>query len=257
MNKDLKNKTFIITGASKGLGEIIAKEFSKFNMQLILLGRDKKELKRVKKECSKKSKIKIYSFDLVDIQSIEKNIEKIQKKFKKIDGVLHIAGGGYGFREPLLPYNKFLILMNLNLFSIVEINNLLIPNMVKNKSGNIVHIGSIAGVEAVASVGYNTAKASLNTYVRTLGNELAKDNIIINGINPGGFIAPNNAMARLKNNNIDAYNDFINNKLPRKKMGTASELLEIIKLLSSTSAGMFCGSMITADAGEGKTYERI
>ena len=46
-------------------------------------------------------------------------------------------------------------------------------------------------------------------------------------------------------------------KLPRKKMGTASELLEIIKLLSSTSAGMFCGSMITADGGEGKTYERI
>lgn len=257
MKDKFKNKTFIITGASKGLGEVVAKEFSKEKMNLILLGRDKKELRRVKKGCSKKSNIKIYPFDLLNQDQLKNSISKIKIKFPEIDGVIHIAGGGYGFREPLLEYNKFLTLMNLNLFSISQINNLIIPDMVKNKKGNIVHIGSIAAIEAVASVGYNTSKAALNAYVRSLGNEFAKDNIIINGINPGGFEAPNNAMERLKKNNKQAYDEFINKKLPRKKMGTAYELMDIIKLLSSTNAGMFCGSMITVDAAEGRTYERI
>ena len=257
MGKDLKNKTFIITGATKGLGEVVSKYFSLEGMTLILLGRDKKALKMIKNTCSKKSSIYTYTFDLLDNESVTKNIKKVMNKFNTIDGVIHIAGGGYGFREPLLDYNKFLTLLNLNLLSIVTINNLVIPQMVKNKKGNILHIGSIAGVEAVASVGYNTSKAALNGYVRSLGNEFAKDNIIINGINPGGFEAPNNAMARLKVNNKDAYDDFVNKKLPRNKMGNATELLEMIKLLSSDNASMLCGSMITMDAGEGNSYERI
>ena len=257
MKKRFKGKTFIITGASKGLGEIIAKEFSKSSMNLILLGRDEKALKKVKKQCSKKSKIKVYVFDLLDRKSMSAKMQKINKKFKKIDGVVHVAGGGYGFREPLLEYDKFLMLMNLNLLAISEINNSVILKMLKQKSGNIVHVGSIAANEAVASVGYNTAKSALNAYVRSLGNEFAKDGIIINGINPGGFIAPNNAMARLKKNNKVAYDEFINNKLPREKMGDANELIDIIKLLASKKAGMFCGNMVSVDAGEGKFYERV
>lgn len=253
-SNEFKNKTFLITGASKGLGEFLAKEFSKYSMHLILLGRDKKALKQVKKECSKNAKIEIHSLDLLNIKKVQKKIPKIITKYKKIDGVIHVAGGGYGFREPLLEYDKFLTLLNLNLLSIVQINNIIIPHMSQSKSGNIVHIGSIAGVEAVASVGYNTAKAALNAYVRSVGNEFAKDNIIITGINPGGFITDNNAMHRLKNNNRQAYDEFVNSKLPRRKMGKAEELLGIIKLLLSNEAGMFSGNMVKVDAGEGNSY---
>lgn len=252
--KELEKKRFIITGASKGLGEIVSKEFSKYSMDLVLIGRNTKELQKVKEECSKNSSIELLPLDLLDIKKVEEKITNISNKYKRIDGIIHIAGGGYGFREPLLEYEKFLTLLNLNLLSITQINNILIPNMIKNDGGNIIHIGSVAGVEAVASVGYNTAKAALNAYVRSLGNEFAKDNIIITGVNPGGFLAPKNAMERLRETNIEAYEEFINKKLPRKQMGRAEELLDIIKLLSTNRAGMFCGNMIKADAGEGNSY---
>lgn len=251
---ELNNKTFIITGATKGLGEVIAKEFSTLNMNLVLIGRDKAELKRVKKECSKESNIKTLCIDLLNVKDITKKISAIADNYNEIHGIIHVAGGGYGFREPLLDYTKFLTLINLNLLSVVQINNIIIPKMLKNKKGNIIHIGSIAAIEAVASVGYNTSKTALSAYVKSIGQEFAKDNLIISGINPGGFITPNNAMARLKNTNKTAYNEFINNRLPRKKMGKAEELLDIIKLLSSSNAGMFCGCMIKADASEGKSY---
>jgi 3-oxoacyl-[acyl-carrier protein] reductase len=251
---EFENKTYIITGASKGLGEVLSKDLSKSNINLILLGRDLDNLNKIKSECQNSDKVDVYSIDFLDIDTLDNRINNILSKYDKIDGIVHVAGGGYGFREPLLSYDKFLILLNLNLLSIVKINNILIPKMVKDGMGNIVHIGSIAGREGVASVGYNTAKAALSAYVRSIGNEYAKYNLIISGINPGGFEAPSNAMERLKNNNIEAYEEFVNHRLPRKKMGKAEELIDIIRLLLSEKAGMFCGNMVSCDGGEGKAY---
>jgi len=257
MKNKLEGKSFIITGASKGLGEVIAKSFSKYNMKLALIERDKKELKRVKKLCNKTSKCKIFPIDLLEIENIENKLKKVIQYLGDVDGIIHVAGGGYGFRDPLLDANRFSKLINLNLLSIVEINRILLPSMIKNKKGNIVHVGSVAGTDAIGSVAYNTSKAALNAYVRSLGNEMAKYNVIAAGILPGAFLAPNNAMKRLQDNNPDAYNQFISHRLPRKKMGEALELLPIIKILSTNDASMLGGSMISIDAGEGKSYERI
>jgi NAD(P)-dependent dehydrogenase (short-subunit alcohol dehydrogenase family) len=245
------NKTYIITGASKGLGEVVSKELFLKGASLILLGRNEENLKMVSKGFEN---FEIKTFDLLDKEQLDFNINDIINRYETIDGVIHVAGGGYGFREPLLEFDKFLTLLNLNLLSIVNINNIVIPKMIKANYGNIVHIGSIAAREAIASVGYNTAKAALNAYVRSIGNVFAKDGLIISGINPGGFLAPNNAMERLQKNNPEAYEEFINKRLPRKKMGEAQELLPAIKMLLSKDAGMFCGNMINADAGEGVVY---
>ena len=122
------------------------------------------------------------------------------------------------------------------------------------KKGNIIHVGSIASYESVGSVGYNSAKATITAYVKTLGRELSKKNIIMTGILPGGFIAPENAMHRLKKNNKKAFNDFIKNRLPRKKMGNTNEIMPIIEFLASKNAGMMSGCLIPMDGGEGKSY---
>ena len=117
-----------------------------------------------------------------------------------------------------------------------------------------MHIGSIATHEAVGSVAYNIAKSSLGSYVRSLGRELAKYNIIVNGISPGGFLGKKNAMDRLKKRNKKAYYQFIENRLPRKKMGTVDELLPFLEFLLGSNSGMASSCMLPLDAGEGKFY---
>ena len=74
------------------------------------------------------------------------------------------------------------------------------------------------------------------------------------GVLPGGFIAPLNAMHRLKKNNKKIYDNFINKRLPRKKMGNTSELMPMIEFLASSSAGMMSGCLIPMDGGEAKAY---
>ena len=79
-----------------------------------------------------------------------------------------------------------------------EINKYFVPTMQKQGYGNIIHVGSLVGSEAKGSVPYNTAKAALSGYVRTLGKELIKTGIIVAGIVPGAFIGDSNAMSRFR-----------------------------------------------------------
>ena len=76
--------------------------------------------------------------------------------------------------------------------------------------------------ESIGSISYNTSKTALSSYVRTLSKTLQQKQICVTGINPGAFEYKDNAMDRLKKNNLKVYKDFINNELPSKKMPKAS-----------------------------------
>jgi len=171
-----------------------------------------------------------------------------------LDVIIHVAGGGYGFRDPLLTWDQMNTLFQVNLASAAEINRFAIPEMVKQQSGYVVHVGSVASQEATASVGYNTVKSALAAYVRSLGRELASEGVIVTGILPGAFYAPGNSWRRLEANKPEVVQDFVQKNLPRKKIAQAEEIIPLILFLASDSASMMSGSCVPIDAGEGKAY---
>lgn len=247
----INNKKILVTGASRGLGAEVAKHFIKNNNQVALLARTESDLNKITKKT--KNNI-ILSVDLLDVNQINDSVNKAINFLGEIDVVIHAAGGGIGLKNPFLSYEEIMILFKLNVASAIEINKMIIKLMKIQKRGNIVHVGSIASSEAVGSVGYNTVKAALSSYVRSVGKELYKYNIIATGILPGGFISPGNAMWRLQKKNLEAYENFISERLPRKKMGKVFEIIPLIELLSSSEASMMGGCMVPIDAGEGRAY---
>lgn len=170
------------------------------------------------------------------------------------DIIIHVAGGGYGFRDPLLTWEQFDKLLKINVSCAVEINKMVIPEMIKNDYGRVIHIGSIAGQEATGSVGYNTVKAALSGYVRSLGRELAGSGVVVTGILPGAFYAPGNSWERLEENKPDVVEKFIKDQLPRGRIAEAEEIVPLILFLAGNSASMMSGSCVPIDAGEGKAY---
>ena len=192
--------------------------------------------------------------DLLEKEAIEPAIQKAQAFLGRIDVVLHAAGGGLGLKDDFLKHEDFLKLFALNLGSAAEINRLVAPEMKERRSGNLVHVGSIASSEGVGSVGYNTVKAALAAYVRSLGRELNRFSVIATGILPGGFISPGNSMARLQEANPEAYRKFTEERLPRRVMGDAGELIPMLALLCSENASMMGGCLVPIDAGEGRAY---
>jgi 3-oxoacyl-[acyl-carrier protein] reductase len=250
----MHNKQIIITGASKGLGAVAAQAFAKRGARLVLIARSEERLEQIRQSCKDSERHLCIAVDLLEMNSIEPAIRKALAFLGGIDVVLHVAGGGLGLRDDFIKHEDFLKLFNLNIGAAAEINRLVFPEMKQRQSGYLVHVGSIASSEGVGSVGYNTVKAALAAYVRTLGRELNRFNVIATGILPGGFISPGNAMARLKEANPVAYKAFINERLPRQFMGDASELIPMLVLLCSEGASMMGGCLVPMDAGEGRSY---
>ncbi|MGH7807618.1 MAG: SDR family NAD(P)-dependent oxidoreductase [Thermodesulfobacteriota bacterium] len=220
------NKRILITGASRGLGMVAAVAFED-DYEVFTLSRKE--------------------WDFL-------NPETWTTPLPEVDVILHCAGGGLGLKNSLVTAKSLHDLFMVNLGAAAEINSLLLPQMMNNRHGNIIHVCSIASGEAVGSVGYNTVKSALAAYVRSLGREMAPYGIVVTGISPGGFEAPDNAMDRLKTANFEAYREFLEQRLPRGVMGKAEELIPLIKFLASDEASMMGGCVVPIDAGEGHYY---
>jgi len=250
----MKNKRILITGASKGLGAVAAVAFAERGARLVLIARSKDKLEQVRQSCKDPDQHLSIPVSLLEMKEIESVVQKAKEFLSGIDVVLHAAGGGLGLKDDFLMHEDFLKLFALNLGAAAEINRLVAPEMKERRSGNLVHVGSIASSEGIGSVGYNTVKAALAAYVRSLGRELSRFNIIATGILPGGFICAGNAMARLQEADPKAYQRFIEERLPRKVMGDARELIPMLALLCSEDASMMGGCLVPIDAGEGTSY---
>ena len=259
-------KKILITGASCGLGAVAAHAFAKEGAELTLISREINSLENVRYKLDSPLKHRSIALDFGKIRewypalneatanSPQTGMVGTMGYFGDLDIVIHCAGGGLGLKGPYIPAQAFYDLFMLNLGGAAELNRLIIPAMQVKGKGTIIHVCSIASGEAVGSVGYNTCKAALGAYVRSLGRELAPFGVVVTGISPGGFRGPFNAMERLQETHPEAYQEFIQKRLPRGKMGEAEELLPLLKFLCSEGASMMGGCLVPVDAGEGHYY---
>jgi 3-oxoacyl-[acyl-carrier protein] reductase len=254
MKTNLKNKKIIITGASKGLGAVCARALAENGAQLVLMARTKSELEDVRSSCRNNKRHLVVAMDLVDNKQCAKAVSQAESFLGEVDVVLHVVGGGLGLRDHFLSAADLWRLFQVNLGIAAEINRITGPKMIARKRGNLVHVCSIASLESTGSVGYNTVKAALAAYVKTLGRELARSGVVVTGILPGGFYAPQNSWIRLKSRDPEAVKRFIKERLPRGFLGKAEEIVPLILFLCSDAASMMGGCLVPIDAGEGKAY---
>ena len=255
LEKEFLGKRVIVTGSSRGLGAVACEALAKRGAKIAMLSRSKSEMDKLKNKIKNPSSHISIKVDLLKNDGIKLAIKKARTFLKQIDIVIHVAGGGFGLKEPLINNKDLKTLLQVNLGAAVEINRLVVKGKTKNQSLKLIHVGSIASNEAVASVGYNVAKSALSTYVRSLGRELYKNKVIVTGILPGGFTAPGNAMERLKKKNLKAYKKFIKARLPRGVMADVNEVLPMLLFLCSKHSSMMGGCLVPIDAGEGIAYQ--
>lgn len=253
----LRGKRILITGASRGLGSVCARAFAADGAKLALMARTSEALEEVRLSCDSATEHRAFALDLTNGKDLQEKQAEVRKFLGEIDAVLHVAGGGLGLREPLISSDDLLKLFSLNVAVAAEINKLVVPSMAERGRGNLVHVGSIASSEAVASVGYNTAKAALAAYVRSLGNHLASSGIVVTGVLPGGFNAPGNSWERLRAGKPEVVDRFVAERLPRGRLAEAEELVPLITFLCSDAASMMGGCLVPIDAGEGRTYANV
>ncbi len=184
---EIKNKVVWITGATSGIGKALAFQIAAEGASLILSARREEELQKVKTELKlPEEKILLLAFDLENTQNIEALVEIAIQKFSGID--LLINNGGISQRaltkDTSLEIDRKI--MEVNYFGTIALTKAVLPQMLKQKSGHIIVISSIAGKFGFfLRSAYSASKHALHGFFESLRLEVLNDNIQVTIVCPG------------------------------------------------------------------------
>jgi len=234
------NKTILITGSSKNLGDYLVNYYleKKFNV----IGVSKHKTLNVVNN--------FYICDLSNATKVNALFKKIKKKFKKIDLIISCAGSSkktYAVNENIDDWKSA---FNNNFYSFVNLIDAYVK-IYKRKPTKIIAISSIASSKITkAPITYSVAKSALNFYAQIKAKELAKNNIKINILLPGNILMKNNNWASKLRNDRNLTRKYINDNVPLNKFCTPKQISEICDYLFGESGDRITGSKFIIDAGE-------
>lgn len=188
MSDFFKDKIVIVTGASSGIGEAIARLLSKRGAKVILAARRQNKLETLQKELEKSIAIET---DVTQEKSVKNLVAQTMQKFGRID--LLINNAGVLVHKPMAEttMEEIRAVMETNFFAAVSCTNIALPIMKKQKSGIIVNIASIAGRIGFPNLGYyGASKFALVGFSETLRQEVAHEGIHVLTVCPGTIYTP-------------------------------------------------------------------
>lgn len=190
MPQELKGKTAIVTGASRGIGKALACTAASLGINLAIAARKVGPLKETAEKITKKYKVEVLALpcDVIKLEDLENLVNKTKEKFGKIDILINNAGvsSQYPFQEQ--PIEDFERLAHTNYLGYVRLIRLVINDMIKNKSGAIINMVSgstLCDPVPRNFIVYSSLKVGLRAFSKGLFWELRDYGIKITSILPG------------------------------------------------------------------------
>lgn len=234
------NKTVLITGASKNLGNYLTNFFLKKSFNVI--GVTKKNKTNLNKNT--------YICDLSNPKTTKVFFKKIKKKNKKIDLIIACAGSSkktYKHQEKIVDWQ---IAFKDNFFSFTNLLDSYLETY-KKQSTKIIVISSIASNKITkAPITYSVAKSALNFYAMIKAKELAKNKININILLPGNILMENNNWSKKLKINQSKVKKYIKENVPLNAFCTPKEIAEMCNYLAGEFGTNITGSKFIIDGGE-------
>lgn len=180
-------KTALITGATSGIGKATARVFAQHNINLILCGRRNERLQALKAELQKTTQVHTLSFDVRDKDEVMQQIHTLPTHFQNIDILINNAGNAHGL-DSIQNGNvdDWDAMIDINVKGLLYVSKAVIPAMLKQGSGHIINIGSVAGKEVYPNGNvYCASKFAVDALSQGMRMDLYKNNIKVSAINPG------------------------------------------------------------------------
>lgn len=234
-------KTILLTGASGGIGREIATSLANKKNNLILVyNSNKPTVENLEKKCA----VDIFKCDLTNEQQIKTLVNKVIKKYKKIDVLINCAGISKFQQIQDTTESDFYDVIDNNLKSYVLLTAAVSKHMISEQAGNIINISSMWGcVGASMESLYSASKGAINTLTLALAKELGPSNINVNAICPGLIETKMN-----KNLSKDDIKGIINST-PLCRIGVPKDVANLVEFLISEKASFITGQIITIDGG--------
>jgi len=185
----LNGKVVFISGASSGIGALTAIRLAERGAIPVLTGRNIEKLKEI--SAAIKGKSSFYQMDVTDNEQVKQTVEAVIAKYGKIDILLNNAGYGQFEYFMSMPVENFEQMMDTNYMGVVRCTKAVIPHMLKQGSGHIVNIASLAGkIGTAKSTSYTATKHAVLGFTNSLRMELSEQGIQVSAVNPGPIDTP-------------------------------------------------------------------
>ena len=239
-----KDKVVVITGGAGGIGKEIALMFSKEKAKVVIFDVNKELLSQTEKELNSYSEVLGLLVDVVSLDDVEKNINKVIDKFSRVDILVNNAGITRDSLVLRLSENDWDKVLAVNLKGAFNCIKSSAKFMVKQRYGRIINISSIIGIMGnPGQVNYGASKAALIGVTKTLSKELGSRNITVNAIAPGYI---DTAMTQRLG---DKVKEEMFSRIPLRRFGTPSDVANAVLFMASNDASYINGQVLVVDGG--------
>jgi NAD(P)-dependent dehydrogenase (short-subunit alcohol dehydrogenase family) len=245
----VRGKVALVTGGSRGLGEVIARTYVDNGARVYISARRADACEALAKELSQMGECIAIPADLSRMEEIDRLVDTLRAREKRLDILVNNAGATWGARIEEFPEKGWDKVMDINVKSVFFLTQRLIGLLEEGGTADaysrIINIGSIEGIRTshLETYSYSASKAAVNHLTRIMAKFLAPKHIAVNAIAPGYF--PTKMTAGVEEEGArQAIEDA-----PMKRMGHPDDVAGIAIYLASRASDFVCGAVIPVDGG--------
>lgn len=245
---NLEGRVAIVTGASKGIGEAMARGLAEHGAKVVISSRKQEAVEEVADGFVKDGLEAVgIACHVANEEQRQNLINQTIDRFGRLDCIINNAGTNPYFgpieNMPQAAYQKT---MDINLNAPLELSRLAFPHMKATGGGSIIHISSIEGLHATAGfAAYNLSKAGLIMLAQNQAAEWGKNNVRVNVICPGLVKTKLSAALWSDENNLKKFEQNI----PLRRMAKPDEMAGLAVFLASDASSYMTGSVLVNDGG--------
>ena len=245
-NSDIKGKTALVTGASKGIGKAISLELAQMGVKVAVnYNSSKVEAEQVVEEIRDigSEAIKVHA-DVSDLDQVNAMVDEVNNSWGGVNILVNNAGiinDGLLMRMSDEAWHR---VMGVNLNGTFYCTRATLRHMVRQRWGRVINIGSVVGIRGnIGQTNYSSSKAAIIGFTKSLAKEVATRNITVNAVTPG-YISTE-TVAGLTQRQKDTIMTWI----PQGKFGNTEDIAHMVAYLASEKASYVTGQIISVDGG--------
>lgn len=240
----LKDKVAIITGAAAGIGYAAAEMFLEEGARVAICDINAEKIAAAAETLSQKGDIRGFACDISNKEQVEEMVAQVVKVFGRVDILINNAGITKDAQFYKMTDEQFDAVINVNLRGNYYMTKAVLPHMMEQKYGKIVHCASVSAFNGnFGQSNYAASKAAVMGMARVQAKELGKYGINVNAVCPGSILTPM----------YDAVPEEIRQKklagIPLRRYGDPREAAQVYCFLASDEASYITAQTIVVDGG--------
>lgn len=244
---DLTGRTALVTGCSRGLGQIFAEALAEAGADLVVTSRREEDLAAFQSKIQQMGRsCAALECDVRDHDSIERMVDAAHRASAKIDILVNNAG--CNVRKPALDvtWDDWNLVLDTNLRGTFFVSQAVARRMIPAGYGRIVNIGSLTSVSGSAGLGpYGASRGGVKQLTMSLADDWGRYGITVNCLAPGWFKTAQNAVMYEN----EEWVEYLSDRIPLKRPGRPSDLRGAVVFLASEASAYITGQTLLIDGG--------